>query len=239
MKQVKIDFRSALGFVVDAIIDVFAPKPSPSEATSGQRAEQRGEPRVPAAEAAATIRWQKPDGEFSALEIEITDTSSKGLGIQLPDKIPVGQTVTVSAPEDKKYRGVLQYCRPQDGGYFAGVGLVFRERRRSDREPLAGEGTLSWVDPTGARTEEQVWVQNLTEEGIQLEVPREVPVPSMVRLTGAQEEYFGSTCYCVPDGDKYLVGLHLGQQMGTELFRSVEAEMYLGRDKISGYGQRS
>ena len=227
-----------MGFVVDAATDLFAPKPPPSIATSSRREEQRREPRVPTG-AAATIKWRKPDGEFSTQEIEIRGVSSKGLGIYLLDDIPVGQTVTISAAEDKNYKGVLRYCRPQSEGYLAGVVLVFRERRRYDREPSAGEGTLSWTDPAGAHHEEQVRVRNLSEEGIQLEVPRAVVVPSMVRLSGVSEQRFGSTCYCEPASDKYLVGLHLARQEGKNLFRNVEAEMYLGRNKISGRGQRS
>ena len=215
-----------MGFVVDAATDLFAPKPPPSKATSSRREEQRREPRVPAV-GAATIKWQKPDGELSTQEIEIRDVSSKGLGVQLLDDIPVGQTVTISAAENKNYKGVLRYCRPQSEGYLAGVVLVFRERRPHDREPSAGEGMLSWTDPAGAHHEEQVRVRNLSEEGIQLEVPRAVAVPSMVRLCGVSEERSGSTCYCEPVGDKYLVGLHLARQESKDLFRNVEAEMYL------------
>ncbi len=226
---------SAFRFVADAVLDVFAPGRPERNSTSRNQWEKRREPRVSAAES-ATVRWQKPDGELSALEVEITDTSSKGLGIRLPDEIPVGQTVTISAGEDKKYRGVLRHCRPQDDGYFAGVVLVFRERRRNDREPLAGEGTLSWAGPTGAHNEEQVRVRNLSEEGIQLEVPREVPVSSMVRLSGVTEECFGSTCYCEPDGDKYLVGLHLVRQMGDEATGNLEDKMYSSHQRLSGYG---
>ena len=220
-------FTSALVFVINAILDVFAPgRPQlNSTSTSKGRPEKRQEPRVAAADS-ATISWRKPDGELSALEIEITNTSSKGLGIRLPDEIPVGQTVTILAPENKKYRGVLRHCRPQDDGYFAGVVLVFRERRRNDREPLTGEGTLSWAGPTGTHNEEQVRVRNLSDEGMQLEVARAVPVLSMVRLSGATEECFGSTCYCERDGDKYLVGLYLVGPTGTGPSRNVEAEMY-------------
>ena len=226
---------SALAFVVDAVLDVFFPGRPQLSSTSRKRPEKRQEPRVSAADS-ATISWRKPDGELAALEIEITDTSSKGLGIRLPDEIPVGQTVTISAPqEDKKYRGVLRHCRPQDAGYFAGVVLVFRERRRYDREPLTGEGTLSWAGPTGTHNEEQVRVRNLSDEGMQLEVARAVPVRSMVRLSGVTEECFGSTCYCEPDADKYLVGLYLVGQTGTGPSRNVEAEMYGIHQKLSGY----
>ncbi len=230
----KLRFASALAFVVDAVLDVFVPGRPQLTSTSRKHLEKRREPRVSAAEP-ATVSWRKPGGELAALEIEITDTSSKGLGIQLPDEIPVGQTVTISATEDKKYRGVLRHCRPQNGGYFAGVVLVFRERRRHDREPLTGEGTLSWAGPTGTHNEEQVGVRNLSDEGIQLEVPRAVPVPSMVRLSGVTEECFGSTCYCERDGDKYMVGLHLVRQMGTDGTGNVEDEMYGIHQKLSGY----
>ena len=205
-----------MGFVVDAVLDVFVPGRPQLNFTSRKQQGKRREPRVSATEP-ATVTWRKPDGELAALEIEIIVTSSKGLGIQLPDEIPVGQTVTISATEHTKYRGVLRHCRPRDGGYFAGVVLVFGERRRNDREPLTGGGTLSWADPTGVHSEEQVRVRNLSDEGIQLEVPSAVPVPVMVRLSGVSEQCFGSTCYCEPAGDKYLVGLHLVRRMGTEL----------------------
>ncbi len=226
----KLGFTSALAFVVDAVLDVFFPGRPQLNSTSRKRPGKRREPRVSATDS-ATISWRKPDGELSALEIEITNTSSKGLGIRLPDEIPIGQTVTILAPENKKYRGVLRHCRPQDDGYFAGVVLVFRERRRNDREPLTGEGTLSWAGPTGTHNEEQVRVRNLSDEGMQLEVARAVPVPSMVRLSGVTEECFGSTCYCERDGDKYLVGLYLVGQTGTGPSRNVEAEMYGGQHR--------
>ena len=223
-----------MAFVVDAILDVFVPGRPQLNSTPRGRPEKRQEPRVSATDS-ATISWRKPGGELAALEIEITDTSPKGLGIRLPDEIPVGQTVTISASEDKKYRGVLRHCRPQDGGYFAGVVLVFRERRRNDREPVTGEGTLSWAGPTGTQNEEQVGVRNLSDEGIQLAVARAVPVPSMVRLSGVTEECFGSTCYCERDGDQYLVGLYLVGQTGTEATGNVEDEMYGIHQKLSGY----
>ena len=117
--------------------------------------------------------------------------------------------------------------------------LVFRERRRHEREPTTGEGTLSWSGPAGALIEDQASVQNLSEEGFQLAVPSEVPVASMVRLTGARAAYFGSSCYCQSESGKYLVGLHVVRQDSRERLRDVAGEMYLGRDKISGYRQHS
>ena len=95
----KLGFTSALAFVVDAVLDVFAPGWPQLNSTSRKQQGKRREPRVSAAEP-ATVSWRKPGGELAALEIEITDTSSKGLGIQLPDEIPAGQTVTISATED-------------------------------------------------------------------------------------------------------------------------------------------
>ncbi len=233
IERMGIRLRSMLGFVAGAVSDVFAPKPSSQMNTSSQPEEQRGELRVPAAET-ATIRWRKPAGELVKQEIEIKDRSSGGLGIQFPDEIPVGQTVTIAGPEDKKYRGVLRHCRPRDGGYFAGAVLVFRERRRHEREPTTGEGTLSWSGPAGALIEDQVGVRNLSEEGIQLTVPSRVPASSMVRLTGSRAAYFGSSCYCQFESGKYLVGLHVVRQGGRAL-RDVAREMYLGRDDISGH----
>ncbi len=233
-ERMGIRLRSMLGFVAGAVSDVFAPKPPPSKTTSDERPERRAEPRRCSTEG-ATIKWRKPAGELAKQEIEIKDRSSGGLGIQFPDEIPVGQTVTISAPEDKKYRGVLRHCRSRGGGYFAGAVLVFRERRRHDREPVAGEGTLSWSGPAGAPIEEQVGVQNLSEEGIQLVVPSKVPVASMVRLTGSRAAYFGSSCYCQSESGKYLVGLHVVRHAGESRLRDVVGEMYLGGDDVSGH----
>ena len=228
----KLEFTYAFRFFASAIRDAVIPNRSQANSTPRKQREKRQERRVSAV-GPATIKWRQPDGELSTQEIAITDASSKGVGVRLPNEIAVGQTVTIAAQEDKEYRGVLRHCHRRDGEYSAGVLLAFRERRRNDRDPLSGGGTLSWADADGAHQEEQVRVLNLSNEGVQLEVPSPVPLSSIVRLSGTSEECFGCTCYCEPDGDTYLVGLHLIRQMGTEPFKRVEVKMPGGHEEVS------
>ena len=143
------------------------------------------------------------------MKINIRDMSYSGLGISLVELLRVGQTVWISTVNNTKCKGVVRYCREETGGYFAGVRRVRRERRRAERQPAGGKGKLHWEVPGGGQKEAEALVRDANGYGVQIHLPDPVPVPSVVRLEGRQSDCFGSTCYCTPYQDGYLVGLHV------------------------------
>jgi len=85
------------------------------------------------------------------------------------------------------------------------------------RQAVGGSGTLYWTDPYGRSGISAVVARNVTEKGIQLEVPEQVPVPAAVRLSGQTLECVGTACYCRRIGEKYLVGILIaGQPYGKQ-----------------------
>ena len=98
-----------------------------------------------------------------------------------------------------------------------------RERRALKRQAAGGSGSLYWTDPYGRCGVSAVVARNVTEKDIQLEAPKQVPVPATVRLSGQTLECVGSACYRRRAGEKYLVGILLfGQPYGKQARRLHE-----------------
>ena len=173
-----------------------------------KRAERRERPRLPTNEE-GNVAWTNSGGSRHEMKINVRDMSDSGLGISLVELLRVGQTVWISTDNDRKWKGVVRYCREETGGYFVGVRRVLRERRRAERLPAGGKGRLHWEAPGGGQKEAEALVRDASGYGVQVHVPDAVPVPAVVRLEGQESDCFGSTCYCTPYQDGYLVGLHV------------------------------
>ena len=155
------------------------------------------------------VEWMNSGGSHHEMKINVRDMSDSGLGISLVELLRVGQTVWISTDNDRKLKGVVRYCREETGGYFVGVRRVLRERRRAERLPAGGKGRLHWEASGGGQKEAEALVRDASGYGVQVQVPDQVPVPAVVRLEGYESDCFGSTCYCTPYQDGYLVGLHV------------------------------
>ena len=170
--------------------------------------ERRDGSRLPTNEQ-GSVEWLNSGGSRHEMKINIRDMSDSGLGISSAELLRVGQTVRISTDNGTKCKGVVRYCREETGGYFVGVRRVLRERRRAERQPAGGKGKLHWEAPGGGQKEAEALVRDASGYGVQVHVPDPVPVPVVVRLEGQESDCFGSTCYCTPYQDGYLVGLHV------------------------------
>ncbi len=70
--------------------------------------------------------------------------------------------------------------------------------------PTTGGGVLHW---RGASI--PVTVRNVSDGGVQLQVPQAINVPEVIRLTGETWECLGSTRYCTRQGSKFVVGVEI------------------------------
>jgi len=81
------------------------------------------------------------------------------------------------------------------------------ERRGGAGIPVEGVGTLTWHNSEHNRQEVDVEVCDSSPNGLQIETPREIPVPFIVRLVGQGVEVIAETRYCVPRKNGFAVGL--------------------------------
>ena len=173
-----------------------------------KRDDRRDRARLPTNEQ-GSVAWLNSGGDRHEMKINIRDVSDSGLGISLVELLRVGQTVWISTDANTRCKGVVRYCREETGGYFVGIRRVLRERRRAERQPAGGTGTLHWEAAGGGQRAAKALVRDATGYGVQVHVSDQVPVPAVVRLEGHESDCFGSTCYCTPYQDGYLVGLHV------------------------------
>ena len=172
---------------------------------------RRLEARLPCQEQATCI-WIGSEGRRQSQPIEILDRSDEGLGFRVSQRLEYGQTAWVEIDGETFLKGVVRFCEWEVDGYRAGLVQVRRERRRYDRQPSGGAGTLYWAEGTNRRTSAPVIIHNVTSEGLQLEIPVAVPVSAVVRLSGSVLECQGVLRYCRQAEGHYLVGIEfLGQ----------------------------
>ena len=172
---------------------------------------RRSQARLPSLEQATCI-WTDREGGRQCEPIQVLDRSDDGLGFRLSHRLESGQTVSIELDTETFLKGVVRFCERDVGGYRAGLIRVRRERRRFDREPSGGAGTLYWAESTNRGISAPVVIRNVTSEGLQLEIPVAVPVSTVVRLSGSVLECQGIIRYCRQAEGHYLIGIEfLGQ----------------------------
>ena len=180
--------------------------PTPANPIPAPGRERRREQRVVGHEL-VTANWTDPDGRVRAERARIIDRSKKGLGLHLAVPIPPGTQVELSGGTTA--RGVVRHCRLEGDTYVAG--LLRRnagaDRREGSRMLVEGVGRLVWHTSDTDPQDLSVNVRDSSPHGLQIETPREIPVPIIVRLLGKGVDLIAETRYCVPEGQRFLVGL--------------------------------
>lgn len=161
---------------------------------------------------AGTLTWNGHNNGRQVEVVRVEDISVHGMGLLLARPLPVGQTVWFEPTAGAMVKGVIRHCEEQDGQYAAGLVRVENERRRAERQPVRGSGTLDWYGQGGKTSSTAVSVRDVSEFGLQLSTAEPVPVGSVTRLTGEAIGCLGTVCYCTPAGGEYLVGLHFARQ---------------------------
>ncbi len=160
------------------------------------------------ASGAAKVVWLNSSGMRRSSTAEIQNVSAGGMAVKIPQPLEAGQMVILDwkVAEEK---GLVRFCRQEADGFLAGVRFVPRDRRREDRLSVSGRGTLYWTDGPGERRAVAVTVTNVTDEGIQIEIPEAIPVSKHVRLSGDALECLGVLRYCEKIGTQFVGGIQL------------------------------
>ena len=92
------------------------------------------------------------------------------------------------------------------------------EKRKSERVELSEQGTVSWQTSDGDTFDEKVLLLNLSDNGVLIEMSRQLELRQIVQLKIPSWQIDGSASvrYCEQKGRKYRIGL--------ELFYPIEAK---------------
>lgn len=184
-----------------SLLDLVAETWSSQDIKEGSsRRRQRRSP----AQGEAIIHWVGEGGRFFQQAVKLRDTSRDGVGFLSPRQFGVWQTVWIEV-SGKLTRGTIRHCENLGDSYLAGLVKVPVDRRREERQPCNETGTLAW----GSGQSSPVFVRNVSENGVQVEVPYQIPESSVVQLRFGAWQCRGTVCYCRSADEKYLVGLEL------------------------------
>ena len=157
-----------------------------------------------AAQGEAILHWIGETGEFFQQTVEVRDTSAAGVGVVSPHDFAAGQSVWIEQGGELT-KAIIRHSTELAGNCLLGLRKVPVERRRQERQPVNETGTLEW----GRGQVSAVLVKNISEDGVQLEVPGQIPKSLVVRLTFGPWLFLGQVRYCQRSADKYLVGMQL------------------------------
>ena len=156
----------------------------------------------------AKLAWRAAgsgDGRYGLAHVEAVNAD--GMVVLLREPLVAGQTVWIrERPTDRVATVVC--CVKRVMRYLVILRLRPLERRRESRLPAGGCGTLYWTGPDGSKSA-RVAVRNMTEGGMQLEVPDRLDVGQSIRLSGETWQCQGIVRYCRPERGQLLAGVQL------------------------------
>jgi hypothetical protein len=177
--------------------------------------------RIPV-ERTADLRWNQELDEFR-LPVRILDRSPGGMGLILPQELPVGLIANVRWPGGAPIQAVVRHCRPDDLQYVAGLMHLPEQRRTEERRTRSETAKLVWDDLLDGRLSSTVRLLDVSSHGFQCLSPRSVAVPLVGCLATRSWQFYGTSRYCVETDSGYLIGFQL---IRADL--SVEPGLLLG-----------
>ena len=186
---------------------LFRPNPTTLPRLEFRPPERRATCRIPVSRN-ADLHWRNRLDERS-LAVRVFDRSPQGVGVLLPQQLPVGLRAKIRWEGSEGIRTVVRHCRRSRGQFVAGLMHLPQERRVEDREPIGEMAELVWDDLLDGRVVSPVYLCNVSNGGFCCRSPRAVPVPLVVCLTTREWNYYGATRYCTGSGAAYTVGIEL------------------------------
>ena len=95
------------------------------------------------------VEWVDEKDKVVGLMAQIKDCSEGGVSILVNTLFAVGATLWLTRKSEPPIKAVVRHVEPQEDGYLLGLVLVKVERRRTNRDPVAGTGTLLWATSRG------------------------------------------------------------------------------------------
>jgi hypothetical protein len=156
----------------------------------------------------AVLSWTERLDERQ-VTVRIFDRSPDGLGLYLPQQLPVGQLTKVRWEGAPAIQTVVRHCRLDDEQFAAGLMHLPVQRRANDRKAVRKPAKLYWDDLFAGRLASAIELRDVSRDGLCCHSPRSVPVPLLVCLATADWHYYGTTRYCARSESGYLVGIQI------------------------------
>jgi len=121
--------------------------------------------------------------------------------------VPIAPGTAVHLTGGTTTRGVIRNCRAETEGYSVGLLRQSADRRASPRRLVSGAATVVWEDAEGSEQSLRAEVVNVSKGGVQIQTPRDLPVPTIVFLLGKDVEAMAETLYCEARDSIFVVGL--------------------------------
>jgi hypothetical protein len=98
-----------------------------------------------------------------------------------------------------------------------------KEGRRHRRIPYAGPIRLSWSDPSGNPRFAMGKCIEVSESGLRVEVPANIPERTILQLNAERIKFAGSSTvrHTERHGAKYILGLELSQSMTEKAVAAI------------------
>ena len=194
--------------VFDSQSHKVAPRPA---APSGEVPRDRRIERRHSGSGSATLFWLDESSELRSAPVKMQNVSAEGMAVATPASIAVGETVRLRS-ELSESRASVRYCRKQEAGFSVGLRLVPQERRRGERLSASGAGYLTWTESSGRQRTTVVKAKNISDEGMQVEVPRDVGISQLqqdelVKVWGSTYECVGRLRFRQPSGPSCVLGI--------------------------------
>ena len=107
-----------------------------------------------------------------------------------------------------------------------------REARRHHRIPYAGPVRVSWSDASGTPQFAMGKCIELSESGIRIEVPANIPARTSLLLSAERIKLSGpaSVKHVVRSGAKYILGIELSQSMTEKAMAALREPWALRKE---------
>jgi hypothetical protein len=166
---------------VGRLVKLFGPAPEPLGRLDFSPTDRRAASRI-AVEREASLTWNEQLKEYR-LVVRIFDFSPAGLGLYLPQQLPVGQLANICWDESTGIQTVVRHCRAGESQFVAGVMHL--------------------------RMAFGVELRDVSSGGLCCHSPSSIPVPMIVCLATADWQYYGMTRYCAKSESGYAVGIQV------------------------------
>jgi hypothetical protein len=187
---------------------LFRPDPEPPDRVECSLKDRRTASRI-AVEREALLCWNEQLKEHR-LTVQLFDRSPAGLGLYLPQQLPVGLLAKVCWDDDAmSIQTVVRHCHRRESQFVAGLMHLPVQRRASERKPVHKEGKLYWDDLFDGRLASPIELCDVSIGGLRCHSARSIPVPLIVCLTTADWQYYGVTRYCTKSESGYTVGIQV------------------------------
>jgi hypothetical protein len=152
------------------------------------------------------VEWDDLDEGAQAFAGILENRSAKGFGIRGPRLIPRGKTILIWAEQEAAVKAVVRHCASGAGGFYLGVEIIPRDKRRNDREPMYCAAKISCTRE-GRRDNLPVIIRDASETGLQLESHEPLAVDEVIEVSHLGSYRQGTVTHCQQDDECYRIGV--------------------------------